>query len=415
MSPVGEGRAPFGAPITALAAYGTRRRLLIIGLLLVPVTILLEVAGIWSNPEFFGRFPLGHDFVAFWAAARLFAEGGATLLYDMAEYSALQAEVSVREGLLLWHYPPHYLTLVAPLAGLSFAGGFIAFTTVNLLALVSVGRRLIPFPTRVGWAALLGAPVIAAAVVQGQNGAFFAACLVGGFIARERGSPWLAAGLFALILAKPQYGVLIPVVLLAQRDWAGMLRTGLACLVFTGLATAHLGTEIWGHFAGNTRMLAYSLTEAGLLAQMPTVWAALSLAGFSPQLAMFLHVALALTAIGTVWRLWRQPGVSPDLALAAALFGTLMISPYGFRYDMVLTLGGTLLLMRFARTHGWSPVEKLVLALMWLLPAVFPLLAEVSGAQIGPLISLSGLVLCTGWSRRCIASDTQDVSASNRE
>ena len=389
--------------LKAVASYATRARLLILGVMLVPVTVLLEVAGIWSNPTHFGRFPLGHDFVAFWAAAELYAEGGAARLYDLAAYAALQAEVSVRPGLLLWHYPPHYLWLLTPLAGLSFSVGFAVFTAVNLAALVAVGRRLVPYATRVGWAALLGAPVIAAAIVQGQNGAFFAACLVGGFMAREKGCPWLSAVLFAVILAKPQYGVLIPIALLAQRDWAAILRTAVACLAFTGLVTLQLGPEIWIYFAKNTEMLRFSLTEGGLLAQMPTVWASLHLAGVPAGIAMGLHAIAALAAVGVVWTLWRQPVVAPDLALAAVLFGTLMISPYGFRYDMVATLGGTLLLMRHAALHGWHPAEKLVLTIMWLLPGVFPLLALVSGAQVGPLVMLVGLWLCASWARK----DTQ--------
>ena len=365
-----------------------------VSLSLVPVTILFEMVGIWSDAANTGRFPLGHDYAAFWAAAKLFAAGGADRLYDFAAYAQLQEQVAVRPGFLVWHYPPHYLFLLLPLAGLSFGIGYLAFTAVNLAALAAIGWRLSAFRGALGWAALFGAPVMAAAIVQGQNGAFFAACLVGGIAARESGRPWGSALLFALILAKPQYCLLLPIVLLARNDWGMVLRTAVCCAGFTALATLVLGTAVWEHFFHNIRMLGYSLTEAELLAQMPTVWASLRLAGVPVDLAAILHGGVALAAVWTVWHLWREPRVHPDLALAALLFGTLMISPYGFRYDMVLTLGGTLLLIRHARLVGLRPTEKLVLAAMWLVPALYPALALATSVQVGPLISIAGLTLC---------------------
>ncbi len=376
------------------AGYLTRSRLFYVALMLVPATVAIEVAGIWSDPAKLWRFPLGHDFVAFWAAAQLFARGGLDALYDLGAFGALQESVSVRPGLLLWHYPPHYLALILPLAGLSFRMGYLIFTAVNLAALGSVGWRILPFRTPVGWAALLGAPVMAAAVVQGQNGAFFAACLIGGIAAGERGRPWLSALLFALVLAKPHYGVLLPLVMIARRDWAAMARTALCCLGFTAVVTLLFGLRAWNFFLHNVPMLGYTLTEPELLAQMPTAWAALRLAGMPGAPASILHLAVALAAARVVWALWRRPGVDPDLALAALLFGTLMISPYAFRYDMVLTLGGTLLLIRHANARGLTPTDKIVMAAMWVLPGLFPPLALATGLQVGPLVSLVGLALC---------------------
>lgn len=407
---------PEAGVLDRAAGYLTRSRLFVLALLLVPVTVLLEVAGIWSDTAKLWRFPLGHDFVAFWAAAKLFMEGGAARLYDLAAYAALQDRIAVRSGFLLWHYPPHYLALILPLAGLSFGLGYLAFTAVNFAALGAVGWRIVPFRTPVGWAALFGAPVMAATIVQGQNGAVFAACLIGGMVARERGRPWLSAALIALLLAKPQYGALIPIVLLARRDWPAIRRIAICCAVFTGLVTLLLGPEIWVYFWQNIHMLGYSLTEAELLAQMPTAWAALRLAGVPAAAASILHIGVALAAIRIVWSLWSRPGTDPDLALAALLLGTLMISPYGFRYDMVLTLGGTLLLMRYANRHGLHPAGKIVLAAMWLLPAVFPPVALLTGAQIGPLIPLAGLGLCLDWARRrgreAEAPDAQPAAAA---
>lgn len=389
--------------LAAAAGYCTRARLIAVGLCLVPVTIMLEIAVISSDPANAGRFPLGHDFVAFWSAAKLFAEGGAGRLYDLAAYSALQAQIAVRPGILLWHYPPHFLFLILPLSVVPFAVAYAAFCAVNLGALAAIRRRVLPFPGAAGLAALFGAPVIAATLVQGQNGALFAACLIGGVMARETGRPWLSAALFALVLAKPQYGVLIPVVLVAQRDWAALMRTALCCVMLTGIVTLALGVEIWPRFLENTRLLGYTLTDPELLAQMPTVWAALSLAHAQPMIVSAVHGAVALVAAGLVGRVWVRSGMDPDLALAALLFGTLLISPYGFRYDMVLTLAGTLLLMRRLGPAASPPAEKLLLAAMWLMPALFPVVALRTGVQLGPLVSIAGLAMCVFHARRAVS------------
>lgn len=390
-------RSAVGRWIAAAAAYATRRRMLVLAYAVIPFSIVLNAVIVWSDPALRWRFPLGHDFVAFWVAAELYAEGGAAHLYDLGAFLALQAEVGAGPPGLLWHYPPQYLAMVLPLAGLSLGAAFCAFTAVNLAAIGAVALRFLPFEGFAGWAALFGAPVMAAALIQGQNGAFFAACLIGGFVARERDWPWLSACLFALILAKPQYGVLIPVVLLADRDIGAILRTALTCALFTAAVTIGFGLEIWGYVFENTHMLGLVMKDHEILAQIPSIWSAMTLAGASPVMATIPHAAGALVAIVLVSSLWRRQETSRDLRLAGLFFGTLMISPYFLRYDMIMTLAGTLLLIRHARSIGMPPVPKLILAAMWLLPGLFPAIALLTNAQIGPLVSIAGLWLTVRW------------------
>lgn len=391
--------------IEGLAAQLTRRRLLIVASVLLPFTIFLELAVVWSDPANRWRFPLGHDYVAFWTAATLYAEGGLPRLYDYEAFEALQNTLSVRPGLLLWLYPPIYLILILPLAAVSFVVGYLLFTAVNVGAIAAVYPRIRPFPGVLGWTALLGSPVMVGAIVQGQNGAFFAACIIGGVFAREKGWPWLSAFLFALVLAKPQYGPLLPVILIALGDWRGILRITAFCIAYILVATAIVGVEAWPYFVENARALRVSLSEPELLSHMPTVWAALSILGLGGSTAFAIHGLVALLAALGVWRLWAQPTASPDLRLAALLFGTLLITPYAYRYDMVLTLAGTLLLMRYGAMRGFGAGEKLVLAFLWIWPAFFAPVALSTGLQTGPLISIAGLILCLHHRRRAETGD----------
>lgn len=401
--------------IEGLAAQATRRRLLIIGMLLLPVTLLLEVVLIWSDPANRWRFPLGHDYVAFWTAAQLYAEGGLARLYDFAAFEAMQNTLAVRPGLLLWLYPPVYLVLILPLAAVSFVAGYVLFTAVNLGAISAVFHRIRPFPGAVGWAALLGSPILVGAVIQGQNGAFFAACVVGGFAAREKGWQWLAAILFALTLAKPQYGPLLPIALMALGDWKGILRVAAFCIAFVLVATAITGVEAWPYFVENARALRVSLSDSELLSHMPTIWAALSIAGLDGTPALLFHGLVACATAVVVWLIWSRPDVSNDVKLAALLFGTLLITPYAYRYDMVLTLSGTLLLMRYGSGLGFLPGEKLTLAFLWIWPAFFAPVSLVTSVQTGPLISIAGVLLCVhfAWRRERVKGNNPDYGSAS--
>ena len=58
-----------------IEALITRDRVGILCVLIVPMLLLLDLVRTWSDPANWGRFPYGHDFIAFWTAARLAAEG----------------------------------------------------------------------------------------------------------------------------------------------------------------------------------------------------------------------------------------------------------------------------------------------------------------------------------------------------
>jgi hypothetical protein len=388
----------------------TRDRAVFVALIFVPVTVLAEIIGIWSQPELLWRFPLGHDFVAFWAAARAYAEGGLPALYNLPGFAAIQDTVSVRPGLLLWHYPPFYLLLILPLAGLPFWSGWAVFQAGGLTAFAIVARRIVPTSGLLGWAAVFGAPVIAVTLVQGQNGAWFAAALIGGVAAIEQGRKWLAALLFAFLLAKPQIGLLVPVILLAQRDYRSLGLTALAGAGFILITTATLGVEAWRAFFANTGALADALTDPALLAQMPTVYATLSLAGVPHAAALAFQAIVALIVVVTIWRLWSDPSCRPDLRLAAVLFAVLLVPPYGFRYDMVTALAGACLLARDATTHGWLRGERAGIALLWLWPAAFPALALITGAQTGAGLLFLGLWLVWRRVRQSVAENSSAIA-----
>lgn len=377
--------------IAALEGWVTRERALIVAVMLVPVMLAIEALTIWTDPALRGHLPFGHDFVAFWSAARLTAVGAHEALYDPARFWAEQAPVSVRPGFLSWHYPPTFLLFLLPLAGLGFAAAWLVFSIGGMAALALAGRRVLPVPGALGWAALLGAPVIGVTLVQGQNGAWVAAAMIGGLWAREQGRSWLAALLLACLAAKPHLALLVPLALVAAQDWRLIGRTALMVLVLIGLSLAVLGAAPWQLFWAHRDTVQVVMADRDVLAQMPTAFAASLIAGLPMWVALMAQGVSALLAGAVVWRVWADPKAAPDLKLAVLLMAALLLPPYGFRYDLVVQLGAVLLLAGIACREGWLPGEKLVLAALWAGPALFPPLAYATSVQAGFLLQLLGL------------------------
>lgn len=377
--------------VKAVENWMTRDRIGILCVLIVPMLLALEVIKVWSDPALFLQFPFGNDFAAFWSAARLAVEGRVGALYDPSVFFALQRDVIPNGGLLPWYYPPTFLSVIYPLGSLSFALAWVVFSCVGIGGLALAARPYLRDQDPLGWLLLLGAPVIGVTLVQGQNGAIVAALFLGAFASRAAQRTWLAAILIAGLAIKPHLAVLIPVALAAARDWQLFWRSAVATLAFAALPFALLGDDSWRLALDQLAATSRTFAEHDTLVQMPTAYAGAILAMAPEGAASALQVLSAAGATIFVWRLWRQPSVPADLQLAGLLMAALLVPPYAFRYDMVVTLAATLLLAGRGARDGWLPGEKLSLAALWLLPLVLPNIADVTRLPAGFALLLLGL------------------------
>lgn len=375
----------------AIESWITRERVWILCILIVPMLLALELVKTWSDPAHFGRFPYGHDFIAFWSAAQLAAEGRVEALYDPSVYFALQRERILSGGILPWFYPPTFLSAIYPLGWMGFAAAWAAFSVVGIGGLALAARPFLKGRDRLGWALLLGAPVIGVTLVQGQNGAIVAALFLGAFAARSAGRTWLAAALIAGLAIKPHVAVLIPVALVAAGDWRLILRTALMTLAFAALPWALFGIESWKLALEHLDSTQLIFADQAPLVTMVTAYAGGVLMDLPFHVSAALQALSATIAAVFVWRLWRARTVPPDLQLAGLMMAALLVPPYGFRYDMVVTLAATLLIVGRAERHGWLPGEKLAMAALWFLPLILPNIAHVTGLPAGFALLLLGL------------------------
>jgi len=335
-----------------------------------------------------------NDFFVFWSAARWLAERGlAPGIYDVETFRAFQAGLLAETAAAYrpFAYPPTGLLAMAPLA---------LFPLGTALALF-LGASLAVYLAALAWrapgraAALVCAPASLMNVVVGQNGFLTAGLLYGGLNLAAR-RPWIAGALIALLAIKPQLGVLVPIALIAARQWTCLIAAGLGTIALIGLSAALGGIAIWTAwldllpaFAANTAANIDSASR--LMVSPPAVFLTL---GLDYETARLLHLPIALAAGLAVWRLCGRFGLSP-LSIAGVLAATLLATPFAYFYDLTIAAGAAAILAGEALRTGFRPGEKFVLLLAWVAPLVA--VTELRLSWTAPLAL--GLLLLAIWRR----------------
>ena len=115
-----------------------------------------------------------------------------------------------------WHYPPFFFLVAFLVASAPYAWGLSIWLVASLAAYLAAMRAILPRPETLLVA--LAFPAVFVNIGHGQNG-FLTAALLGGALHLLDRRPSLAGVLIGLLAYKPQFGVLIPVALLAGGRW----------------------------------------------------------------------------------------------------------------------------------------------------------------------------------------------------
>src|SRR5262249_52824954 len=152
----------------------------------------------------------------------------------------------------------------------------------------------------------LGFPAVLVNLGHGQNG-FLSAALIGGALALLDKRPVIAGILFGLLSYKPQFGVLIPLALIADGRWRAFLSAAVTVAILVAATTLAFGPEIWSAFFDSTRPTRVIILEAGSTGwqKIQSVFSWVRMWGGSVPLAYAAQaVATLVAAVGTVW-VWR--------------------------------------------------------------------------------------------------------------
>lgn len=349
-----------------------------------------------SMIDIFGK-PLGYDFITFWAASHLTLGGDAAAAFDVKRiFAAERLAVPAGDSIFLWHYPPTYQLLVAPLALLPYIAAYVVFVGAGVAAYVLTLDRLLDERIAMGRDAIFliaAFPGAFICVFHGQNSLYSAALFVAGLLAMERGRPWLAGIALGLLAYKPQLGLLIPVALIASRQWRVFFSTGITATGFAALATLVLGPDLWLAFLKNAPLVR-EIMEEGYLPwhKMPSAFIFFRYLGVSPLLSYALQVTTALAAATCVAMVWRRCGAS-RLAWAVLISATLLILPYTFDYELAIAGVVLIILASDMTARGATRFERVSLVGLYVMPILVAPVAEATHIQIGFLALIFTLAL----------------------
>src|SRR5579875_2224866 len=318
----------------------TRERVRLVATMLIAASLVAAavlIATADGRNDRFGR-PLGTDFANVYAAGTYVLEGKPAAPFDPARQHAREQEIFGKDTPFFgWHYPPFFLGMAAALAALPY-----------------------------GLALLLWQGATLALYLWAMRGV-----LAGGTLVQLDRRPTLAGLLFGLLAYKPQFGLLIPLVLAASGRWRAFAAASATVAAFALAVTLAFGTEVWTAFLASTEF-----SRTVVLEQGGTGWHKIQSA-FSLVRMWGGAIAFAYAAQGTVTAavaaalvfLWRGSAAFP-LKAAGLLIGTVLATPYVLDYDLVLLAPAIAFLAAHGAAHGFRPFEKTMLALLWLVPLV---------------------------------------------
>lgn len=286
-----------------------------------------------------------NDFIQFYTMGSLARNGPTSHMYDVQAYYKEQVALvpaSAPERYLPV-YPPQTALVFAPFSALSY------LVAAALWALVSVGAyamsvRYAWLPVRSGLTDLrlmavcaAGFPPFWSLIVNGQTTAVPILAFTCAALALSGGHKILAGLAFGLLFMKPQFGLMLAVVVLACREWAILTGLALSACIQLGLVLGLLGhvvlfdyLEVLRHMGAWQDALEPSPEQMHSLAVLTRLLPA--------------GVSLVAWVIGTVVvstmtvRVWRS--AAPLYVRTGTLvLGSALVNPHVFVYDAAVLAG----------------------------------------------------------------------------
>jgi arabinofuranan 3-O-arabinosyltransferase len=275
-----------------------------------------------------------HDFTRFWVAGWQALHGETASLQGHAAFKEVQDSTAGigRSPYSVLSYPPTFTLVLVPLAMLPYVAAFLTWESATLVSCIAVVYLIVRRQPAISLA--LASPFAAWNFLIGQNG-FLTASLLGASLLLFERRPVLAGVFIGCLTYKPQFGILLPVALIAARQWRACVSAAVTAIFLVAASAAAFGVDGWAAFPqalfaeGRETMLVSP--DWGFLLQ--TVYGLILVLHGGAALA-WLAQGAATAGVGViVWLVWRSPA---RYALKAATLSTaaLMATPYAFAYDL---------------------------------------------------------------------------------
>jgi Glycosyltransferase family 87 len=351
--------------------------------------------------------PLGTDFSNVYAAGSLTWQGRAAEAYEPTlQHAAEKTIFGDREvPFYSWHYPPFFFAVAFLVAAVPYGWGLALWLVASFAAYLAMLRAILPRGETLLIAAAF--PAVFINVGHGHNG-FLTAALLGGALHLLDRRPWLAGLLIGLLAYKPQFGVLMPIALLAGQRWNTIGAAALTVAALVALSLAMLGGDVWLAFLDSMKFTQTILLEQGDIGweKIQSIFSAARNFGADLPTAYAIQGALALLLAASIAWLWHSDAAF-ELKASALALASLLATPYVLDYDLVVLAVAIAFFARHGLQHGFRNYEISLLAAAWVAPLLSRGVAGATGIPLGLMVMLAfyGFVLGRALHDHAIANE----------
>jgi hypothetical protein len=333
--------------------------------------------------------PVGTDFSNVYAAGTLVWQGRPAEAYEPAlQHAAEKAVFGGREVPFYgWPYPPFFFAIAFLVAAVPYAWGLAIWLAASFAAYLAAIRAILPRPETLLIAAAF--PAVFVNIGHGQN-AFLTTALLGGALHWLDRRPWIAGVLIGLLAYKPQFGVLIPVALLAGGRWSSIGAAVATVAALLAVSFVTLGGGVWHAFADSMNFMQTVVLEPGGIGweKLQSVFSALRMWGASVHTAYAVQITLALMLAASLAWLW-QSDAAFELKAAGLATASLLATPYVLDYDLVVLSVAIAFFVKHGLSRGFRDYEISLLAAVWIVPLLSRGIAGVTGMPLGLSVMLA--------------------------
>jgi hypothetical protein len=360
-------------------------------LILLGLSVLVFVGWIAISDGLIDRNgqPIGTDFSTVYAAGTVTWQGRAAEYYSPSvQHAAEKAVFGGREVAFYgWHYPPFIFAIAVLVATVPYAWGLAIWLIASFAAYLAAIRAILPRPET--WLVATAFPAVFVNVGHGQN-AFFTTALLGGALHWLDRRPALAGLLIGLLAYKPQFGVLIPIALVAGGRWRTIGAAAVTVVVLVAVSFFTLGGGIWHAFIDSM-----NFTQTVVLEQGGTGWhkiqstfSAVRAWGVGVPIAYAVQASLLVSLAASLAWLWHSDAAF-ELKAAALAIGSLLATPYVIDYDLMVLAVAIAFVTRYGLHHGFRDFEISLLAVAWIVPLLSRSIADVTTIPLGLMVMLA--------------------------
>jgi glycosyl transferase family 87 len=333
--------------------------------------------------------PVGTDFSNVYAAGTLVWQGRPAEAYEPAlQHAAEKAVFGGREVPFYgWPYPPFFFAIAVLVAAVPYAWGLAIWLAASFAAYLAAIRAILPRPETLLIAAAF--PAVFVNIGHGQN-AFLTTALLGGALHWLDRRPWIAGALIGLLAYKPQFGVLIPIALLAGGRWSSIGAAVATVAALLAISFVTLGGGVWHAFADSMNFMQTVVLEPGGIGweKIQSVFSAARMWGASVHTAYAVQITLALMLAASLAWLW-QSDAAFELKAAGLATASLLATPYVLDYDLVVLSVAIAFFVKHGLSRGFRDYEISLLAAVWIVPLLSRGIAGVTGMPLGLSVMLA--------------------------